>query len=253
MSFQACLINLKSCKIFVITAKTCRFAPEYSCEKMAKHWWKALAILLLLYVIIAGFTIEIPIIGTNGQSSRGLFFHVPMWMCMYTMFTISVVNSLRYLSKYDMKMDVLAGTAGTVGMLFGILGFATGSLWATYTWGGTLTSDPKQMSTAIALLIYMAYLVLRMSIHDMDKRARISAVFNIFAFALLIPLTYILPKMVDSLHPGSASTPGFSSKDTDSHMRMVFYPAIIGWILLSVWIYTLVVRYKKLELKNIFK
>ncbi|NIG56917.1 ABC transporter permease [Chitinophaga sp. Cy-1792] len=220
---------------------------------MARHWWKALAILLLLYVIIAGFTIEIPIIGTNGQSSRGLFFHVPMWMCMYTMFTISVVNSLRYLSGFDLKKDVLASTAANVGILFGILGFATGTLWATYTWGGTLTNDPKQMCTAIALLIYMAYLVLRLSIHDLDKRARISAVFNIFAFALLIPLTYIIPKMVDSLHPGSASTPGFSSKDTDNHMRMVFYPAIIGWILLSVWIYTLVVRYKKLELKNIFK
>jgi heme exporter protein C len=92
-----------------------------------------------------------------------------------------------------------------------------------------------------------------MSVSDIDKRARISAVFNIFAFALLIPLTYIIPRMVDSLHPGSASTPGFASKDTDDNMKMVFYPAVIGWTLLSVWIFTLVVRYKKLELKNIFK
>ncbi|NML41260.1 cytochrome c biogenesis protein CcsA [Chitinophaga sp. G-6-1-13] len=220
---------------------------------MARHWWKALAILLLIYVIIAGFTIRIPIIGTNGQSSRGLFFHVPMWICMYTMFTISVVNSLLYLSKYDLRRDVYASSAARVGAFFGVLGFATGSLWATYTWGGTLTDDPKQMCTAIAILIYMAYLVLRISIHDIDKRARISAVFNIFAFALLIPLTYIIPRMVDSLHPGSATTPGFASKDTDGGMKMVLYPAFIGWTLLSVWIYTLVVRYKKLELKNIFK
>jgi heme exporter protein C len=220
---------------------------------MARHWWKALAILLLLYVIIAGFTVKIPIIGTNGQSSRGLFFHVPMWICMYTMFTVSIIYSLRYLSKYDLKKDVIAASAAGVGTFFGILGFATGSLWATYTWGGTLTDDPKQMCTAIAILIYLAYLVLRMSIHDLDKRARISAVFNVFAFALLIPLTYIIPRMVESLHPGSASTPGFASRDTDGSMMLVLYPAFIGWTLLSVWIFSLVVRYKKLQLKNIFK
>lgn len=172
---------------------------------------------------------------------------------MYTMFTISVVNSLIFLSKYDLRKDVMAASAANVGTLFGLLGFCTGSLWATYTWGGTLTDDPKQMSTAVALLIYLAYLVLRMSIHDIDKRARISAVFNIFAFALLIPLTYIIPRMVDSLHPGSASTAGFGASDTDNNMRTVLYPAFIGWVLLSVWIYTLVVRYKKLALKNIYK
>lgn len=220
---------------------------------MKKHWWKALGVILLVYVIIAGFTIDIPIIGTNAQSSRGLFFHVPMWICMYTMFTISVINSLLYLTKYDLKKDVMAGAAANVGVFYGILGFATGTLWATYTWGSSFTKDPKQMLTAVALLIYMAYLVLRMSISDIDKRARISAVFNIFAFALLIPLTYIIPRMVDSLHPGSATTPGFASSDTDNNMKMVLYPAFIGWILLAVWIFTLVVRYKKLELKNIFK
>lgn len=219
---------------------------------MARHWWKALAILLLLYVIIAGFTVRIPIIGTNGQSSRGLFFHVPMWICMYTMFTISLVYSLLFLSKYDLRKDVMASSAAGVGAFFGILGFATGTLWATYTWGGTLTDDPKQMCTAIAILIYLAYLVLRMSIHDVDKRARISAVFNIFAYALLIPLTYIIPRMVDSLHPGSATTPGFASKDTDGTMKLVLYPAFIGWTLLSVWIFTLVVRYRKLQLKKLF-
>jgi heme exporter protein C len=220
---------------------------------MARHWWKALAILLLLYVIIAGFTIKIPIIGTNGQSSRGLFFHVPMWICMYTLFTISLVYSLLFLGKYDLKKDVIASSAASVGAFFGVLGFATGSLWATYTWGGTLTDDPKQMCTAIAILIYLAYLVLRMSIQDMDKRARISAVFNIFAYALLIPLTYIIPRMVDSLHPGSATTPGFASKDTDGAMKQVLYPAFIGWTLLSIWIFTLVVRYRKLQLKKIFQ
>ncbi|GAA0538526.1 cytochrome c biogenesis protein [Chitinophaga japonensis] len=220
---------------------------------MAKHWWKALAVLLLLYTIIAGFLVKIPVIENNEQSTRNLFFHVPMWISMYTLFTISVVNSILYLGKYDLRKDILASCAANVGVLFGVMGFVTGSVWATYTWGGTLTSDPKQISTAVALLIYLAYLVLRMSVTDIDKRARVSAIYNIFAFALLIPLTYIIPRMVDSLHPGSATSPGFRGKDTSGTLMMVFYPAFTGWTLLGVWIYTLRVRYKRLELKNIFK
>jgi len=220
---------------------------------MAKHWWKALAVLLLLYTIIAGFLVKIPVIENNEQSTRNLFFHVPMWISMYTLFTISVINSIRYLGKYDLKKDILASCSANVGVLFGVMGFITGSVWATYTWGGTLTSDPKQISTAVALLIYLAYLVLRMSVTDIDKRARVSAIYNIFAFALLIPLTYIIPRMVDSLHPGSATSPGFRGRDTSGTLMMVFYPAFTGWTLLGVWIYTLLVRYKRLELKNIFK
>ena len=205
----------------------------------------------LLYVIIAGFSVEIPVIGTNEQSSRNLFFHVPMWMCMYANFTISVVYSVWYLATNDLRKDIVASSGGSVGVLFGLMGFATGALWSTYTWGGTIVNDPKQLTTGIALTIYLAYLVLRQSFTDLDKRARVSAIYNVFAFALLIPLTYIIPRMVDSLHPGSATSPGFSSKDTNHVMMRVFYPAIIGWVLLSIWIFTLRVRYKKLALKNL--
>jgi heme exporter protein C len=44
------------------------------------------------------------------------------------------------------------------------------------------------------------------------------------------------------MHPGSGGNPGFNMYDLDSRMRMVFYPAVIGWILLGFWIATLRVR-----------
>ncbi|MGE7778219.1 cytochrome c biogenesis protein CcsA [Chitinophaga caseinilytica] len=218
---------------------------------MARNWWKILSVMLLLYVIIGGFMVPVPVIGNNQQAARSIFFHLPMWMAMYTLLTISVVNSIWYLATNDLKRDVRASSAGSVGVLFGVMGFLTGMLWATYTWGGTIVNDPKQMTTAIALAIYMAYLVLRMSFTDIDKRARVSAIYNVFAFALLIPLTYIIPRTVDSLHPGSASSPGFSDKDTAGTIKMVLWPAFIGFTLLGIWIYTLRNRYKRLALKNI--
>ena len=89
---------------------------------------------------------------------------------------------------------------------------------------------------------YFAYAILRGGLKDEEKRAKISAVYNIFAFALIVPLLWVLPRMVDSLHPGNGGNPAFKKYDLDSDMRMVFYPAILGWILLSFWIATLKIR-----------
>jgi heme exporter protein C len=55
--------------------------------------------------------------------------------------------------------------------------------------------------------------------------------------------------MQDSMHPGSGGNPGFNMYDLDSKMRMVFYPACIGWIFLGGWIATLRIRLRIAEEK----
>ena len=82
----------------------------------------------------------------------------------------------------------------------------------------------------------MAYFILRSSIDDEQKRARIAAVYNIFAFVMMFVFIMILPRLTDSLHPGNGGNPAFGKYDLDSNMRMVFYPAVIGWVLLSLWV-----------------
>ena len=85
---------------------------------------------------------------------------------------------------------------------------------------------------------------------DIDKRARISAVYNIFAFFIYIPMILILPRMVESLHPGGKGVegnPGLSGDSLDPAMRAIFWPSVLGWILLGTWISTLRVRMRALE------
>jgi heme exporter protein C len=89
--------------------------------------------------------------------------------------------------------------------------------------------------------------VLRSSFEDTQKRARLSAIFNIFAFASFMPLVWILPRMTDSLHPGNGGNPAFGKYDMDNAMRLVFYPAIIAWTLLGVWFTSLRIRLKLIE------
>lgn len=181
------------------------------------------------------------------ETIRNTYFHVPLWFAMFFLFIGSVMFSVRYLRRLEEDADRKAVALTTLGILFGILGLATGAIWAKNTWGAYWSWDIKQNMTAIALLIYCAYFVLRNSFEDRERRARLGAVYNIFAFATLIPLLYVIPRLTDSLHPGSGGNPAFGSQDLDNTMRMVFYPAIIGWSLLGYWMASLLYRANRLK------
>ncbi len=217
---------------------------------MRRAWWKILSVLLLLYTFIAGFTTEIPEIGNLYQSIRNFFFHVPMWFGQLILVTVSLIYSILYLRNPKARSDVFAAEFARTGIIFGSLGLITGSIWANYTWGAPWNNDPKQIGAAIALLIYLAYFVLRNSMTDIDKRGRVAAVYNIFAYCIYIPMIMILPRLVESLHPGGKGVegnPGLSGSDLDPRLRIIFWPAVLGWTLLGVWISTLSVRTTLLE------
>ena len=192
-----------------------------------------MAIVLLIYTVVGGLLFSVPRLPILNETIRVLHFHVPMWFGMIFLLTASMIHAVKHLKSGNIDSDLQSARLAEVGIFFGILGLLTGMLWANFTWGSPWSGDPKQNATAISLLIYLAYFVLRGSISDEQVRARISAVYNIFAFAALIPLLFILPRLADSLHPGNGGNPGFNAYDLDSNLRMVFYPAVIGWALLG--------------------
>lgn len=182
------------------------------------------------------------------ETIRNTYFHVPLWFAMLFLFLFSLVYSIRYLRRQDDDADARALALTATGILFGVLGLVTGAIWAKNTWGAYWSWDVKQNMTVIALLIYLAYFILRSSFDDQEKSARLGAVYNIFAFVALIPLIYVIPRLTDSLHPGAGGNPAFGSDDLDNTMRMVFYPAILGWTLLGFWIAS--VRYRSERLRR---
>lgn len=221
---------------------------------LRSKWWKVLSFVLLLYTCTYGFLVKVPRLDDRLQESiRNFFFHVPMWFGMMILFFVSLWYSIKYLRDHQNKYDIYATAFASIGLLYGMLGITTGALWANYQWGSPWVGDPKQNGAAIALLIYFAYFVLRGSMVEQEKKARIAAVYNVFAFFMLFPTLWILPRLTESLHPGgqgSEGNPGMNGKDMTANMRTVFYPAVIGWTLLGVWIATLQVRYQMIKFKK---
>lgn len=181
------------------------------------------------------------------ETIRNQFFHVAIWMAMFIILLVSCYHSVRYLIGNDLYHDIRSSSLTSIALVFGIAGLLTGSMWARFTWGAWWTNDVKLNMTAIAMLIYFSYWILRSSVTDVDSRARLSGVFNIFAFIALMILVMVIPRMTDSLHPGNGGNPGFAEDDLDDTLKAVFYPAVIAYTLIGLWIAQLYTRYQSIS------
>ena len=213
------------------------------------NWWKTLCVVLLTYLMLFGLTMPVPKLNILNETIRNVYFHVSLWFAMIALMTASGWHAVKYLRTNLPDHDLQSLEYANTGLLFGLLGYVTGALWGNYTWGDPLPKDPKVISAAIGMLIYFAYWLLRGSFEDQQRRARIAAVYNIFAFCIFMPLIFVLPRLTASLHPGNGGNPAIGSYDMSNQMRVIFYPAIIGYILLGVWITSLRIRLKRLNFR----
>lgn len=193
------------------------------------------------------------------ETIRNTFFHVPMWFAMTMLLFISVIASILFLMKGENQYDILANQSVVVALLFGVCGYLTGLVWSKYTWyigvswgdviRKLLLEDIKMAAALVAMFFYFAYMFLRQALAGKSNTAKIAAVYNIFAFVVFILCVFVLPRLTDSMHPGNGGNPAFSKYDLDSTLRIFFYPAVIGWILLGFWILSLRIRIQFLEQK----
>ena len=202
--------------------------------------------LLLYYTFIAAFVFPMPNIAILGDTVRNLFFHVPMWFAMYSCFLIGTIWSCRELIKQDYINDIKASSYIEAGFIFGCLGLITGSIWARFTWGTWWTfSEPRMNFAAMAMFIYITYFILRSSITEETIKAKVSAIYAIITAVALPFVLYVIPRQLPSLHPGAEGNPAFSDI-TDPLLRWIFYPAVIGFIGLCIWIAQIRSRQKQI-------
>ena len=224
-----------------------RYGLPYRLFGVVVAVWLTVALVLALL----GPVSALPILE---QTARNLYFHVPMWFVLYAGAVVGAWHAGRYLATGRTVHDVRSESAWMISTVAGAVALVTGVIWARFTWyqgtGLWWSPEPRQNMVAVQLLISGAYFVLRGSIDRPRQRARLSAVYALFATATLPFLTYVLPRRMASLHPGAEGNPAFSEMDIASDMRWIFYASSVGFLMLGWWLYTQRVRAQVLALRT---
>jgi heme exporter protein C len=205
--------------------------------------------LWLAVVFCFALLFPIPAIGNMGEKARILFFHVPSAWVSVVAFMMSLGYGIAYLNKRDVIYDYKASSAAGLGLLFAILATVTGAIWAKFEWGAYWNWDPRQTSIFVLILIYGAYFALRSAIESEETRAKLSSVYTILAGITVPFFIFILPRIVESLHPDPiVNTSGKVKMNTN--MLIIFLCSLAGFTGLYLWMLNLKVRLIKLKLKE---
>jgi heme exporter protein C len=175
-----------------------------------------------------------------------LYFHIPAAWITVVALAWSMVHSLLYLRRGRMEHDDHAAAAAELGLLFCIVATVSGSMWAKAVWHSYWNWDPRETSIFFLLLIYGAYLALRSSIENEERRARLSAVYSMIAFVTVPFLIFIVPRLYFSLHPDTIINPR-GKIEMDPSIRTSFFAMLIGFTGLFYWVLNLKVRVLRLE------
>lgn len=185
-----------------------------------------------------------------GQSSRILFFHVPMAWTAFLAFVAAGVWSILYLARRNPDQDRAAAAAVELGLVFCVLATVTGAMWARVEWGAWWNWDPRQTSITVVLVFYAAYLVLRGAVEDADARARLSAAYAILGLIVAPFFIFVLPRMVDfTLHPEPVLNEEAEMK-MDPRIGWVLAAASLGFNVFFFWVHRLRWRILRLEARR---
>lgn len=173
-----------------------------------------------------------------GESSRIVFFHVPMAWIATLSFLLAAVHSGLYLKRRRVENDEAAAGAARLGLVFCALATITGSIFARVMWNSYWNWDPRETSIVLLLLVYGAYLGLRGAIEDPEPRATLAAAYALVAFVTVPFLVFAVPRMYASLHPDTVIN-ARGKIEMSSDIRTVFFSSLATFTCLFFWMYAL--------------
>ncbi len=183
-----------------------------------------------------------------GELVRVFYFHLPQAIVCYLTLVISLVSAILYLRTKQTKYDAMSESAALLGLVYGVITLVSGAIWANAAWGVYWNWDPRETTTLVLWLAYVGYLFLRMSVENPERRASVSAAYNVLAF-LTVPLSYLSFIIWPSLHPRLSEGGGLGLTGT---MVQALLLNMLGGLLFYVWLVrkTYGVRLMKDELER---
>ena len=188
--------------------------------------------------------LKLPIETSQGFPQKIMYLHVPSVITTYLAFFIVFVYSIAYLWKRELMFDHIAKASAEVGLVFCALVLITGAIWGRTTWGTYWVWDARLTTTLLLFLIFMGYFLLRMSVNDRDKEARLASVLGIIGF-LDIPIIHKSVEWWRTLHQPSTLFKVDSGEAKPSMPPELLYPLMVSTlVMLAFYLYLLLLRYQ---------
>ena len=134
-----------------------------------------------------------------GEVVRILYVHVPNAWLAYLSFVVVFLASVGYLWTKRPILDAIAVSSAEIGVLFTGLTLVLGSIWARPTWGVWWTWEPRLVTTAVMLVMYIGYLLVRSLSTDLERRATRAAVLGII-LVVDVPIVHLSVTWMNALH-----------------------------------------------------
>lgn len=189
------------------------------------NWITSLLFIAALYLVL----FYAPREAVMGDVQRVFYFHVSAGWVGGLAFLVTTIAGGVYLARRDHNWDDVARASVEIGVVFTLINIISGSIWARPIWNSWWTWDPRLVTATITELIYIAYIMLRQSIDDPDRRARFGAVYGLIGF-ISVPLTYLSIHIFRTIHPvvfGSGDPTAQGTFDMDAKMRVAFFISLL--------------------------
>jgi len=200
----------------------------------------------ILGLLVCGLWIflKLPVETSQGFPQKIMYLHVPTFIATYLAFFVVFAFSIAYLWKRELMFDQIAKVSAEIGLIFCALLLVTGAIWGRPTWGTYWVWDARLTTTLLLFLIFMGYFLLRMSVKDRDKEARLASVIGIIG-CLDIPIIHKSVEWWRTLHQPSTLFKVESGKASPSIPSELLNPLIASIILMMFfYLYLLLLRYK---------
>lgn len=174
--------------------------------RVAGNWlkvagWLQVPMFLLVLAALYGTFIYAPTERVMGEVQRIFYFHVGAAFCAFFAFFVVFVAGVLYLVQRKVVWDQLAAASVEIGVVFTTIVLTTGPIWAKPVWNTWFPwGDPRVMTTLVLWLIYVAYMILRTSLPEGDKKYKFCAVFGIIGF-IDVPIVWMSIRWWRTIHP----------------------------------------------------
>jgi heme exporter protein C len=170
---------------------------------------------------------------TQGDVQRIFYTHMSSFFGAFVAFSATVIGGVQYLRTRDAKWDTLAVAGVEVGLMLALINLVTGIIWGRPIWNTWWTWDPRLTSAAVMCLTYMAYLMLRNGIDNLDRRRTFASVYGILAISTVIFTLIVIRIRPDTIHPAViGSSP---SSTTEGGFRMPSSGVYTLLLTLATW------------------